>query len=60
MEATSLHRVGTGLGLALVSEHTNLLGGSTWVEERPGGGARFVVRLPEPAPIVPDDTGDAS
>ncbi len=58
--ATSLHRVGTGLGLALVSEHTNLLGGSTWVEERPGGGARFVVRLPEPTPIVPDDTGDAS
>ena len=50
--ATSLHRVGTGLGLALVSEHTNLLGGSTWVEARPGGGARFVVRLPEPTPIV--------
>ena len=27
---------------------------------RPGGGARFVVRLPEPTPVVADDTGDAS
>ena len=40
------HRVGTGLGLALVSEHARALGGEAWVEERPGGGARFVVRLP--------------
>jgi signal transduction histidine kinase len=39
-------RVGTGLGLALVSEHARALGGEAWVEERPGGGARFVVRLP--------------
>lgn len=44
--ATSLHHVGTGLGLALVSEHAHALGGSAWVEDRPGGGARFVVRLP--------------
>jgi two-component system, OmpR family, sensor histidine kinase MtrB len=41
----SRHRVGTGLGLALVAEHTGALGGSAWVEDRPGGGARFVVRL---------------
>ncbi|MGH9132703.1 MAG: HAMP domain-containing sensor histidine kinase [Ilumatobacteraceae bacterium] len=40
------HRVGTGLGLALVAEHAHALGGDAWVEERPGGGARFVVRLP--------------
>ena len=40
------HRVGTGLGLALVAEHTTALGGETWVEDRPGGGARFVVRFP--------------
>jgi signal transduction histidine kinase len=39
-------RIGTGLGLALVSEHARALGGEAWVEERPGGGARFVVRLP--------------
>ncbi len=42
----SRHRVGTGLGLALVTEHAKALGGSTWVEEAPGGGARFVVSLP--------------
>jgi two-component system, OmpR family, sensor histidine kinase MtrB len=41
----SRHRVGTGLGLALVAEHAGALGGLAWVEDRPGGGARFVVRL---------------
>jgi two-component system sensor histidine kinase MtrB len=40
------HRIGTGLGLALVSEHAHALGGDAWVEDRAGGGARFVVRLP--------------
>ncbi|NNE11129.1 MAG: HAMP domain-containing histidine kinase [Ilumatobacter sp.] len=40
------NRIGTGLGLALVAEHANALGGEAWVEDRPGGGARFVVRLP--------------
>lgn len=39
-------RIGTGLGLALVAEHAAALGGEAWVEERNGGGARFVVRLP--------------
>lgn len=42
----SRHRVGTGLGLALVNEHTQALGGRTWVEDADGGGARFVVVLP--------------
>lgn len=37
---------GTGLGLALVSEHVQMHGGRVWVEDRPGGGARFVVVLP--------------
>jgi two-component system sensor histidine kinase MtrB len=37
---------GSGLGLSLVSEHVGLHGGRVWVEERAGGGARFVVRLP--------------
>ena len=41
----SRHRVGTGLGLALVAEHAGALGGAAWVEDREGGGARFVVRL---------------
>jgi signal transduction histidine kinase len=37
---------GSGLGLALVSEHVRLMNGRAWVEESPGGGARFVVALP--------------
>jgi two-component system sensor histidine kinase MtrB len=38
---------GTGLGLSLVSEHVRLHGGRVWVEDRPGGGARFIVELPK-------------
>ena len=37
---------GSGIGLSLVREHVGLHGGRVWVEEREGGGARFVVRLP--------------
>jgi signal transduction histidine kinase len=37
---------GVGLGLSLVEEHVRLHGGRVWVEDRPGGGARFVVELP--------------
>ncbi len=40
------NRIGTGLGLALVAEHSVAMGGHAWVEDRPGGGARFVVELP--------------
>jgi len=40
------HRIGTGLGLALVAEHTAAMDGHAWVEDRVGGGARFVVELP--------------
>jgi two-component system, OmpR family, sensor histidine kinase MtrB len=43
------HRVGTGLGLALVAEHAAAQGGEAWAEDRPGGGARFVVRVPSGA-----------
>jgi two-component system sensor histidine kinase MtrB len=38
---------GSGLGLAIVAEHVRRHGGQVWVEDRPGGGARFVVELPE-------------
>jgi signal transduction histidine kinase len=38
---------GSGLGLALVAQHVQRHGGSAWVEDRPGGGARFVVEIPE-------------
>jgi signal transduction histidine kinase len=40
------HRVGTGLGLALVTEHARRHAGAAWVEDRAGGGARFVVAFP--------------
>ena len=37
---------GVGLGLAIVRQHVLWHGGSIRVEDRPGGGARFVVELP--------------
>ena len=37
---------GTGVGLAVVAEFIDLQGGELEVDDRPGGGARFVVRLP--------------
>jgi two-component system, OmpR family, sensor histidine kinase MtrB len=40
------HRIGTGLGLSLASEHSAAMGGAIWVEDRAGGGARFVFELP--------------
>ncbi|HZU73913.1 MAG TPA: HAMP domain-containing sensor histidine kinase [Acidimicrobiales bacterium] len=41
---------GTGLGLALVAEHVKAHHGTVTVEDRPGGGARFIVRLPVARP----------
>jgi two-component system, OmpR family, sensor histidine kinase MtrB len=41
---------GAGLGLALVAEQVRLHGGRVWVEDRQGGGARFVVELPVDGP----------
>ena len=38
---------GSGLGLAIVAQHVQRHGGRVWVEDRPGGGARFVVEVPE-------------
>jgi signal transduction histidine kinase len=38
---------GTGIGLAVVRDLVEGLGGRVWVEEAEGGGARFVVELPE-------------
>ena len=37
---------GSGLGLSVVAELTAASGGRAWVEDAPGGGARFVVELP--------------
>lgn len=41
------HKIGTGLGLALVAEHAQAHGGEAWVEDRSGGGATFVVTFDE-------------
>ena len=40
---------GTGVGLAVVAEFIRLQRGELRVEDRPGGGARFVVLLPSSA-----------
>ncbi len=39
-------RGGVGIGLSLVQRFAELHGGTAHVEDRPGGGARFVVTLP--------------
>lgn len=39
-------RRGTGLGLSIVAETVQSLGGNVGCTDAPGGGARFVVRLP--------------
>ena len=38
---------GSGIGLAVVRELAAAHGGACWVEDAPGGGARFVVELPQ-------------
>jgi two-component system, OmpR family, sensor histidine kinase MtrB len=46
---------GTGLGLALVTEHVRLHGGRVWVEDGTGAENRFIVELP-----VYDTNGEPS
>ena len=45
-------KIGNGIGLALVRRVTRLHGGDAWVEDRPGGGARFVLTFPPMSPAV--------
>ena len=47
---------GTGLGLSIVAETARRHDGAVWVGDRPGGGARFVLRLPaDDADVPPSD-----
>ncbi|MBW6509114.1 MAG: PAS domain S-box protein [Desulfuromonadales bacterium] len=39
---------GTGIGLATVAKIARVYQGRVWIEETPGGGATFVVELPNP------------
>lgn len=44
---------GTGLGLAIVAQHVHAHGGTVAVTDRPGGGARFQIRLSASSPLEP-------
>lgn len=44
--ASSADQGGSGIGLTIVREVATQHGGRAWVEDAPGGGARFVVALP--------------
>jgi two-component system sensor histidine kinase KdpD len=51
--ATSAGR-GVGIGLSLVRSFAQLHGGAAHVEDRSGGGARFVITLPGDVQVVPE------
>jgi signal transduction histidine kinase len=55
---------GTGLGLSIVRSLVEAMGGRITVEDREGGGARFVVRLPaappRPGPATTSTSGDGT
>jgi signal transduction histidine kinase len=50
-------RGGVGIGLSLVRRFAELHGGTAHVEDRPGGGARFVVVLPGTVSEAPPAAG---
>lgn len=43
---------GNGIGLSLVANFARVHGGRAWVEDRPGGGASFRVRIHAPEPSL--------
>jgi two-component system, OmpR family, sensor kinase len=52
LDASTTRKVGgVGLGLFLVDRLVRGMGGRVWVEDNEGGGARFVVELPDQAPV---------
>lgn len=44
---TSTGAAGSGIGLTIVRDVVQQNGGKAWVEDAPGGGARFVISIPE-------------
>jgi len=51
LDASTTRKVGgVGLGLFLVDQLVTGMAGKVWVEDGPGGGARFVAELPDPGP----------
>jgi PAS domain S-box-containing protein len=47
---------GAGIGLALVAQFAAVHGGRAWIEDHPGGGASFRVRLPIDQATVPPES----
>jgi two-component system sensor histidine kinase KdpD len=57
----SQHQLGAGLGLAICRAIASLHGGTVRVDDRPGGGARFVVDLTHVAVLaVPTESAEAA
>lgn len=50
---------GTGLGLAVCSQLSALMGGEIGVDSREGAGSTFHLRIPLALPAFPAETGDA-
>ncbi|MCY7355399.1 MAG: hybrid sensor histidine kinase/response regulator [Lysobacter sp.] len=49
----------SGLGLSLARQIISNAGGQLWYEDRDGGGARFIIEMPETRPRVATDTNPA-
>lgn len=45
---------GSGIGLSVVRDLVTLHGGRAWVDDAPGGGARFAIELPRHEPAATD------
>jgi two-component system OmpR family sensor kinase len=53
LDAGDRPRTGTGIGLAIVRQLVDLLGGTARIDDAPTGGARFIVSLPALAAGAP-------
>ncbi|HEX9697635.1 MAG TPA: ATP-binding protein [Actinomycetota bacterium] len=58
-DTSTSHAPGTGIGLSLVRRFAEMHEGRAWVENRPGGGARFCVLLRDEATATGEDASDA-